>query len=196
MGDVAPPDGPPSEQAAASLPAATSAPISAPQMPALEGAAPNLPSPDEPPVAAQYSEDLMEQYGLREVLADLRSRKMRSTFANYITDIPSEKVPIRPRCAAGSLVEIAMQPANEDVRKLELFDERVLRGALSLKEGGEKPKMPDWLDVEVPMGEDERRASKKRREIRKSKKSDKKKRKRSASTDQPQKKKKKKTHQS
>lgn len=124
-----------------------------------------------PPTAPQYSEDLMVQFGLGDVLDGLRSRKMRSSFSHYITEIQKENVPLKPRCPAGSLAEIALQPINEDERRLELFDDRVLRNALTLKESAEKPPLPDWLDVEQPWGDDDRKKRRKdRRKKRKKKK--------------------------
>lgn len=122
------------------------------------------------------SEDLMVQFGLGDILADLRSRKLRSSFSHYISELPTNIVPLKPRCPAGSLAEIAHQPVNEDERKLEFFDERVLRNALTLKESPDKPKLPDWLDVEQAWGDEDRR--KKKRDKKKKKK--KKKRKRQA----------------
>lgn len=134
--------------------------------------------PEEKPVVAapQYSEDLMEQFGLGDVLNDLRSRKMRSSFSHYISEIPTDVVPLKPRCPAGSLIQVAMQPINEDERRLELFDERVLRNSLTLKESSAKVPLPDWLEVEQPWGDEDR---KRRRKDRK-KKRKKKKRKRNA----------------
>ncbi len=119
------------------------------------------------------STDVMAQFGLDGVLADLRKRKMRSTFASYVADVPGDVIPIKVRCPAGSLMEVAMMPVNEDERKLELFDERVLRNALTLKESDEKPKFPDWLNEEVPWPDDEqrkRRKDKKKRRRRKKRK--------------------------
>jgi hypothetical protein len=111
--------------------------------------------------------DVLEQYGLGSVLADLRSRKIRTTFSHYISDIPTDIVPVRPRCRAGSLMEIAMQPVNEDERRLEEFDERILRAALTLREGGPRPELPAWLDEEQPIGDDDRRKRKERRKKKK-----------------------------
>jgi hypothetical protein len=120
--------------------------------------------------------DVLEQYGLGSVLADLRSRKIRTTFSHYISDIPTDVVPVRPRCRAGSLMEIAMQPVNEDERRLEEFDERVLRAALTLREGGPRPALPAWLDEEQPIGDDDRRKRKERRKKKKKRRSSKRKR--------------------
>jgi hypothetical protein len=111
--------------------------------------------------------DLLAQYGLSAVLTDMRARKLKPTFQHYLSNVPTDVVPIRPRCRAGSLMVIAMQPVNEDERVLEEFDARVLRGALTLHEGSERPALPAWLDEEQPADEDER---KKRRERRKKKK--------------------------
>lgn len=122
----------------------------------------------------QYTEDLMTQFRLASVLSDLRSRKLRSSFSHYISELSTEVVPLKPRCPAGRLAEIALQPVNEDERRLELFDERVLRNALTLKEGGETPPLPDWLEVEQPWGDDEKR--KKRRDKKRKKKRKKRKR--------------------
>lgn len=116
----------------------------------------------------------MTQFGLAGVLSELRSRKLRSSFSHYISELSTEVVPLKPRCPAGRLAEIALQPVNEDERRLELFDERVLRNALTLKEGGEKPPLPDWLEVEQPWGDDEKR--KKRRDKKRRKKRKKRKR--------------------
>lgn len=120
--------------------------------------------------APQYSEDLMEQFGLGDVLNDLRSRKMRSSFSHYISEIPTDVVPLKPRCPAGSLMEVAMQPINEDERRLELFDERVLRNALTLKESSTKVPLPEWLDVEQPWGDEDRKRRKKDRKKKRKKK--------------------------
>lgn len=139
----------------------------APRMQASRGAG-VPPVPPSNAVGAALGADLMAQFGLSGVLADMRKRKMRSSFANFVADVRSDVIPIKARCPKGSLVEIARMPANEDVRRLEPFDERVLRNALTLKESGEKPKLPDWLNEEVPLGEDEQR--KKRRDKKKRKK--------------------------
>lgn len=120
--------------------------------------------------------DLMEKFGLKDVFTELRARKLRSTFMHYLVELPTDKVPIKPRCPGGTLGEIARQPINEDERPLEEFDERILRAALTLKETAEPIKFPDWLDEEQPWENDERR--KKKREKKKKKK--KKKRKRGA----------------
>lgn len=123
---------------------------------------------------SQYAEDLMAQFNLGEALNDLRSRKLRSSFTHYIAEIPTNVVPLKPRCPAGLLAEIARQPVNEDERRLELFDERVLRSALTLKESTEKVKMPTWLEIEQPWGEEDRK--KRRRDKKKKKKKKKRKR--------------------
>lgn len=130
--------------------------------------------------ASSPTNDLMKRYGLDVALAEMRSRKLRSSFMHYIAELPTEKAPIKPRCPAGLLSEIAYQPVNEDERAIEEFDERVLRAALSLKEGGESVKMPDWLEEEQPWGDEERRKKKKD----KKKKKKKKKRKRGADDDE------------
>ncbi|KAI0567074.1 hypothetical protein FGB62_4g114 [Gracilaria domingensis] len=122
------------------------------------------------------SDDLMNQFNLTEILTELRTKKLRSSFMFLINEIPTDVVPLKPRCPAGSLLEIAMQPVNEDERRLELFDERVIRNALTLKESPDPVKMPEWLHVEQPWGDDDKR--RKRREKKKRKK--KKKRKREA----------------
>lgn len=116
------------------------------------------------------SEDLMKHFGLSDVLNELRSRKLRSSFMNYITELPTDKVPLRPRCPGGLLTMIANQPVNEDERLLEEFDERVLRAALTLKENGEPVKLPAWLDEEQPWGDDERKKKKKDKKKKKKKK--------------------------
>lgn len=133
-------------------------------------------SATEPTLLASQTEDLMVQYGLSGVLSDLRARKLRSSFMQYISELPTDKVPLKPRCPAGQLMEIAAQPVNEDERRLELFDERVLRKALVLKETGEKVKMPEWLDIEQSWGDDDKR--KRRKDRRKKKKKKKRKRER------------------
>lgn len=127
-----------------------------------------------PATGPQYSEDLMVQFGLGDVLEQLRSRKMRSSFSHYIAEMQSETVPLKPRCPAGSLAKIAFQPINEDERRLELFDERVLRNALTLKETEQKPPLPDWLETEQPWGDDDRK--KRKRDKKKKKKKRKRKR--------------------
>lgn len=131
-------------------------------------------------VANVNGEDLMSQYGLWDVLKELRARKLRSSFLHYITELSSDVVPLKPRCTAGGLKLVALQPVNEDERRLEEFDERVLRNGLALKESGEeKVELPKWLDDEQSWeGEDERK--KRRKERRKKKK--KKKRKRTQET--------------
>jgi hypothetical protein len=73
-------------------------------------------------------------------------------------------------------MEIAMQPVNEDERRLEEFDERVLRAALTLREGGPRPALPAWLDEEQPIGDDDRRKRKERRKKKKKRRSSKRKR--------------------
>lgn len=123
-------------------------------------------SPPKPP-----SDNLMQQYGLTGVLNEMRSRKLRSSFMHYITELPTDKVPLKPRCPAGKLMEIVMQPMDENEVALELFDERILRRALTLREGGGKVQMPEWLDQEQNWGDEER---KKRRKDRKKKKKKKK----------------------
>lgn len=125
---------------------------------------------------ADRSADVLEQYGLSDVLTRLRARKLRTTFAHYLSDIPTNIVPIRPRCKAGSLMEIALQPVNEDERKLEEFDERVLHAALTLREGGPKPSFPAWLDEEQPLGDDDRKKRREKRKKKKKKRSSKRKR--------------------
>lgn len=113
--------------------------------------------------------DVMAQYGLDGVLGELRRRKVRTTFAQYCSDVPDVVIPIKTRCPAGSLLEVALMPVNEDERKLEPFDERVLRNALTLKESAEKPKLPAWLDEETPWPDDDARRRKKRRKRRRRK---------------------------
>ena len=90
---------------------------------------------------------------------------------SYIPEIPTDKVPLKPKCPAGSLMEIALQPVNEDERVIEPFDERVVRAALTLKEADEKIAMPDWLSIEQTWnGEDERRKRRKDKKKKKKKK--------------------------
>jgi hypothetical protein len=172
--------------AAASPPAASPSPSPSPSL---------SPSPSPPPAAASTAApgsplafvraesaggaDLLEAFGLRDLLETFRKRlsrnTLRTTFLHYVTDLPVEVdgpragAPIRPRCRAGSLMEIARAPANEDVRVLEEFDERVLRGALTLREGA-KVEMPAWLEVEQKMGVDDRRRRKERERERRRKK--------------------------
>lgn len=114
-----------------------------------------------PPLAA----DFIDSYGLGPALAELRGTKLRSTFAHYLSDIPVADVPLRPRCPAGSLMELALAPANEDERELVPFDERTLRSALVLSEGGPPVPMPEWLSVEQAWDEvdDRRRRRKEKR---------------------------------
>lgn len=120
--------------------------------------------------AAAPVADFIDSYGLGPALAELRSAKLRSTFAHYLTDIPVADVPVRPRCPAGSLMELALAPANEDERELVPFDERSLRSALVLTEGGPPVPMPEWLSIEQAWDEDDdrrRRRKEKRRKRRK-----------------------------
>lgn len=121
-------------------------------------------------MGAASSEDLMKHFGLGDVLTELRSRKLRSSFMNYITELPTDKVPLKPRCPGGLLTPIANQPVNEDERVLEEFDERVLRAALTLKEDPTAVTMPAWLDEEQPWGDDERKKKKKDKKKKKKKK--------------------------
>ena len=121
---------------------------------------------------ARMEGDLMEQFGLSSVLADMRKRKMRSSFANFIADVRSDVIPIKARCPRGSLMDIARMPVNEDERRLEPFDERVLRNALTLKESAEKPKLPEWLNEEVALPDDRDKKKKKRRKKKKKRKRD------------------------
>lgn len=113
--------------------------------------------------------DLLVQYGLMGVLDDMRKRKIRSTFVNFIADLPKDVFPFKPRCKAGSLKEVALMPVNEDERQLALFDERVLRNALTLTESTEKPVLPDWLDEEQEMSASEKRKKKDKRRKKKKK---------------------------
>ncbi len=122
--------------------------------------------------SARMEGDLMAQFGLSSVLADMRKRKMRSSFANFIADVRSDVIPIKARCPRGSLMDIARMPVNEDERRLEPFDERVLRTALTLKESVEKPKLPEWLNEEVPLADDRDKKKKKRRKKKKKRKRD------------------------
>lgn len=131
------------------------------EAPATQGDSASQPTP---------TNDLMKRYGLDVALMEMRSRKLRSSFMHYIAELPTEKAPIKPKCPAGLLSEIAYQPVNEDERTIEEFDERVLRAALSLKEGGESVKLPDWLEEEQPWGDDERRKKKKDKKKKKKKK--------------------------
>lgn len=112
----------------------------------------------------------MDQYNLTEILTELRGRKLRSSFMFLITEIPTDVVPLKPRCPAGSLLEIAMQPVNEDERRLELFDERVIRNALTLKEAANPLKMPEWLDIEQPWADEDKRKRRKDKKKKKKKK--------------------------
>lgn len=117
--------------------------------------------------------DVMAQYGLDGVLSELRRRKVRTTFAQYCADVPDVVIPIKARCPMGSLMEVAMLPVNEDERKLEPFDERVLRNALTLKESAEKPQLPKWLEEETPWpDEDLRRRRKKKKKRRRKRRRD------------------------
>lgn len=134
----------------------------------------------DPTIPPSSTNDLMKRYGLDVALTEMRSRKLRSSFMHYIAELPTEKAPIKPRCPAGLLSEVAYQPVNEDERVIEEFDEHVLRTALSLKEGGDPVKLPDWLEEEQPWGDEERRKKKKD----KKKKKKKKKRKRGADDDE------------
>lgn len=152
---------------------------------AMEQTLGGLPPQSEPSNNASVAaSDLMKSYGLDAVLAEMRSRKLRSSFMHYIAELPTEKAPIKPRCPAGQLAEIAYQPVNEDERVIEEFDERVLRAALALKEGGEPLKMPEWLDEEQPWADEDRRKKKKDKDKDKKKKKKKKKRKRSGDDDE------------
>lgn len=129
--------------------------------------------------SASVPDDLMQQYGLSDVLTELRGRKLRSSFMNYLQELPTDKVPLKPRSPGGLIVPIARQPVMEDERPLEEFDERVLRAALTLKEGG-KVSMPAWLDEEQHYDADEMKRKKKKD---KKKKKKKKKRKRALNDD-------------
>lgn len=126
--------------------------------------------PGANPVGAGMGGDLMAQFGLSGVLVDMRRRKIRSSFANYVGGVRNDVIPIKARCPKGSLMEIARMPVNEDERRLEPFDERVLRNALTLKESDEKPVPPAWLNEEVPLAEDEQRKKRKDKKKRKKKK--------------------------
>lgn len=162
------------EGGAAPSPPAGGAPVGAP---ALAGPSPPLPFVH----ASGGGADLLAQFGLGDMLDNFRRRlaknTLRTTFLHYVTDLPVELdgaragVPLRPRCRAGSLMEIARAPVNEDVRVLEEFDERVLRDALTMREGPDKIPMPAWLEFEQKLGSDDRRRRKEReRERRKKKK--------------------------
>lgn len=134
--------------------------------------------------------DLLEAYALRDMLEQFRTRlannRLRTTFLHYLGDLPVELdgehtgVPIRPRCRAGSLMAIARAPENEDVQELQPFEDRILRSALTLREGGAKPKMPEWLDEEQPLGIDDRKRKKEREKRRRKRKKRSSKRKRGA----------------
>lgn len=139
-------------------------------MAALPPGAPGLPPAPRADGIATAGADLMEQYGLTDVLKELRSRKLRSTFMHYISEMPVDKVPVKPRCPGGTLGEIARQPINEDERPLDEFEERVLRNALTFKESNEPVKMPEWLEEEQPWENDERRKKKKDKKKKKKKK--------------------------
>lgn len=112
----------------------------------------------------------MGHYGLSAVLVDMRKRKMRSSFVNFIGDVRGDVIPIKPKCPVGSLMEVARMPVNEDERRIEQFDERVLRNALTLKESTEKPVLPQWLNEEVAPTDDEVRKKRKDKKKRKKKK--------------------------
>mmetsp|Transcript_53 Transcript_53/g.155 ORF Transcript_53/g.155 Transcript_53/m.155 type:complete len:167 (+) Transcript_53:152-652(+) len=114
--------------------------------------------------------DLLEHFGLRSVLDNLRQRKLRSTFNNYIADISGEETPINAKCYAGSLVEVALQPAAEDERNFETFDERSLRMALVLSEDKEPVPQPKWLQMDQPWDDDDKKRRKKHKKKKKRKK--------------------------
>lgn len=127
---------------------------------------PTSPALPEIPINA----NLLDFFGLTNQLNDMRNTKLHSSFSHYLTGMPTnEDCPIKPRCRAGSLMELVNQPEDEDIRKLEEFDERVLRNALTLKESDELVPLPEWLNDEQAWttGEKRRRRKKKRRRKRK-----------------------------
>lgn len=68
-------------------------------------------------------------------------------------------------------MEIVMQPVNEDQRRYDAFDERLLRSALALREndGSDPPvTQPAWLSIEQPWADESER--KKRKKAKKKKK--------------------------
>ena len=104
-------------------------------------------------------------------MKNLRQQRLRLSFSHYIADISNnEDFPIRPRCRAGIVMEIAARPVDEDEGKLEDFDERVLHNALTFKESGEPVPLPEWLDEEQPCTDAERRKRRKDRWKKKRKK--------------------------
>ncbi|KAJ8902131.1 hypothetical protein NDN08_006539 [Rhodosorus marinus] len=116
--------------------------------------------------------DLLEYSGLRKDLNELKQLaargKMRSSFSHLIADIPGEDTPINPKCSAGSICEVALQPAAEDERNFEPFDERALRLALVLSEDKEPIPQPAWLKIDqAAIGDEKKRRKKKKKKRRK-----------------------------
>ena len=100
----------------------------------------------------------------------MRKTKLHSTFNHYITELSSNPdCPIRPRCKAGSLLQLVYQPEDEDIRKIEEFDERVLRNAMTLKESEEAVELPEWLNEVQGWTDLERRRRRKKKKRKKRK---------------------------
>jgi len=111
---------------------------------------------------------------LSGVLERLRGRKLRSTFSTSVANFSTEEAPIKARCVGGSLMDVVHQPVNEDVRKYEEFDSRLLRTALVLREETDPEKkvleQPEWMSQDMPWGEDGKRKGKKKSKKKKKKK--------------------------
>eukprot|EP00871_Galdieria_phlegrea_P004370 jgi/Galph1/4934/GphlegSOOS_G3553.1 len=103
------------------------------------------------------------------VLNELWNKPLSLTFRNeYLDGKLRDKSVTKPRCPAGSLVEIALRPDEEDIVEFIPPEKSLLRKALVLS--NMTVQEPSWLSEEQPIQVDSklkkthRRKSKRRRE--------------------------------
>ncbi|KAK4534895.1 hypothetical protein CDCA_CDCA03G0920 [Cyanidium caldarium] len=91
----------------------------------------------------------LQRVGLADLYAEMRRARLPSTCAEYAAEGVSTEVPLRVRCAAGSLLEVALQLDAHAGLPISDFAADVLH-AIHLDTAPDVPD-PAWLGVSQPL---------------------------------------------
>mmetsp|Transcript_4010 Transcript_4010/g.7034 ORF Transcript_4010/g.7034 Transcript_4010/m.7034 type:complete len:165 (-) Transcript_4010:233-727(-) len=113
--------------------------------------------------------NVLLEHGLVDTLNSLRSKRLRSTFIQYLPDIEAPHyAPIKPRCPAGRLGDCVFGFDAEEVPGvLDRKEIEAYVGNLDEKEFGKCTQLPVWLDEEVSWMDEKRRRRKHKKRRRK-----------------------------
>ena len=131
---------------------------------------------DEPlsRMASGGGPSVLARFGLDGVVEELSACALRSTFLQVLVDVkPGTNAPIKPRCPAGTLLDVVMRRRSERQRledvKVSSLDSRVLEGITNFRaDKGNQLPLPSWIQETQPWMDD-RRARRKRQKKKKRK---------------------------